>query len=260
MGNVQEIKNDNDSKKIFTMLVLVFTLMICTTGATYAYFAISASNVNSITGTAATGSLILTNTTGGNTDAAPQIIAPAIASNQSLPMVPQISYAGTTNVLQKAFNGASGKDKCVDGNGNVICRAYTFVVKNKGTAAVQVRGSVTFSYAANAFHNLRWKLMDSATTVTVSTKTAGNAFSATAPVNAVSGSKVYFDTQNVSLAANGGYQQYWLIVWIEETGADQGATAGTSLQDVGTWYATIAFEAFNTAGTAIGGLTSTITS
>ena len=50
------------------------------------------------------------------------------------------------------------------------------------------------------------------------------------------------------------YKQYWLIVWIEESGSNQNST------DKGTWYATIEFEAFNESGTAIGGVTSTITS
>ena len=81
---------------------------------------------------------------------------------------------------------------------------------------------------------------------------------------------LYFDTTNVALAANGGTKQYWLIVWIEETGQDQSQPIGTnppveendqtSIGDWGTWTATIAFDAVNESGTAIGGITSTITS
>lgn len=260
MDNINTIKKDNDSKKIFTMLILILTLMVCTTGATYAYFAIGATATNNMTGTAATASLIITNSSTGTAAAAPSLIAPSNVTYTSLPIVPQISYTGSTNVLQKALTGASGKDKCVDANGNVICRAYTFYVRNLSSAAADIRGSIKFSYATNAFHNLRWKLMDSATTVTVSSGTVSSAFSTTAPINASNGTKIYFDTSNVALAKEGGTKQYWIIVWIEETGADQGSSAGTSLQDVGTWYATIQFEAFNEAGSAIGGITSTITS
>lgn len=259
--NVEQKSTDQDSKKIFTMLILVVTLVICTTSATYAYFAIGASAVNNITGTAASASLILTNSTSVNatTNEPPQLIAPATATYNTLPMVPQISYTGTTNVLQSALNGATGKDKCVDDNGNVICRAYTFVVKNLSSAAVDVRGSITFSYGAGStFNNLRWKLMSSATAVTVSSSTASTTFSTTDPIKA-STSKVYFDTSNVDLTSNGGYKQYWLIVWIEEIGEDQGAGASIAKRDVGTWYATIQFEAFNETNTAIGGITSTIT-
>ena len=197
----------------------------------------------------------ITNTTSSNTSANPDLIAPATATYNSLPMVPQYSYVGTTNVLQKALTGASGKDKCVDANGNVICRAYTFTVKNLSSASVDVRGYIQFSYGTDSsFSNLRWKLMTSATAVTVSSSTVSSTFSTTAPIAANTGSKVYFDTSNVALTANGGNKQYWLIVWIEETGSNQ------SNSDKGTWYATIGFDAFNESGSSIGGLTSTITS
>lgn len=245
-------REDNDSKKILTLIALIATLMITTTSATYAYFAITSPSNNSMTGTAATAGLIITNSTSSSTGAAPSLIAPTNSTYTSLPMVPQYSYRSSTNVLQKAFNGASGKDKCVDANGNVICRAYTFVVRNTSTAKVNVRGSVTFSFT-NTFTNLRWKLMDSATAVTVSSATAGTGFSTTAPIKATT-SKVYFDTSNVLLSANGGNKQYWFIVWIEETGADQNTT------DKGTWYANISFDVFDTNGSTIGGITSTITS
>lgn len=251
------VKKDNDTKKIFVVLVLLMTLMVCITGATYAYFAISATSVNNITGTSATASLIITNESTATQSAIPSYVAPTDASNQSLPMVPQISYTGSTNVLQKALTGATEKDKCVDGNGNVICKAFTFYVRNLSTAAVDVRGSLKFTYsnshATDPFPNLRWKLMTDENTVSVSTSTVSNVFSATAPIKA-STSKVYFDTSNVALAANGGTKQYWVIIWIEETlGADQSA------KDKGTWYGTIEFEAFNETGTSIGGVTSTIT-
>lgn len=257
--NNNVIKKDNDSKKIFGVIIMVLTLMICTTSATYAWFAISASANNSISGAAAA----VNQTTYGygldfadssGNSAAPTYIAPATTTYQSKPMVPQISYTSSTNVLQKAFTGASGKDKCVDANGNVICKAYTFTIKNTTDAAVDVRGYIQFTFDSDStFTNLRWKLMTSATAVTVSTATGSSNFSTTAPVIA-STSKIYFDTTNVALAANGGTKQYWLIVWIEETNANQNTT------DVGTWYGTIGFDAFNESGTSIGGITSTITS
>ena len=254
-----QVKNDNDSKKIFTTLILVLTLMICTTSATYAYYAISATATNNITGTAGTGSIIIANTSTATSSTAPSLIAPATSTYNTKPMVPQISYTGTTNVLQKALTGASGKDKCVDGNGNVICRAYSFFIINKGTSAVDVRGSIKFTWGSNSiFNNLRWKLMDSATAVTVSTATAETTVSTTAPTKA-STSTVAFDTANVALAPEAS-KQYWLIVWIEETGSDQGAAATTASRDVGTWYATLSFNAYNESGASIGGVTSTITS
>lgn len=256
MNNNNQIntpKKDQDSKKILTLVVLIAVFMLSTTGATYAYFAFTTPTAT-ISGEAATASLVFTSGTGTDAGTAANV-GPTNTTYTSQPMVPQISYTGTTNVLQKALTGATGKDKCVDANGNVICKAYTFGVANTSSAAVNVKGSITFNWSnPSTFANLRWKLMDSATAVTLSTKTAGTAFSTTAPIKAVKGSKVYFDTQNVFLSKTNGKKQYWLIVWIEETGGDQNNT------DKGTWTATIAFDAFNTDGTSIGGLTSTITS
>ena len=245
-------KKDNDTKKIFVVIVLLMTLMVCTTGATYAYFAISATAANNITGTAASATISF-GTNPDNPTTIPTLIAPSNDTYTSLPMVPQISYTGTTNVLQKALTGASGKDKCVDDNGNVICKAYTFTIHNLSTSTVTIRGNIKFTYTSGStFTNLRWQLMSNATTVNITKKDAGTTFATGVPVKA-STSQVYFDTENVSLAANGGSKQYWLIFWIEETNANQSST------DKGTWYATINFESFDAFGNANGGVTSTIT-
>lgn len=230
-------KDDNDGKKIFTMLALVLTLMVCTTGATYAYFAISAQSVNTMTGTAASASLSFSS--GGG--AAPSYIGPTTSAAQSNPMVPQKSLNGTTNVLQKAFNGASGKGKCVDGNNNTICKAYSFTIANASTATAVIKGQIKFTYAAYngtspSFPNLKWKLMDNASTVTVASGNQGTAAST---------SFVNFET-GLSLAP-GATKTYHIIFWIEETDSAQ--------NDKGIWYATLQF--INNVDNS--GITSTIT-
>ncbi len=232
MNNVNEQKN-NDSKKILTLVVLIATLMITTTGATYAFFAYSvSSNSSAMTGTAATASLSFS--------AAPSLIAPATATYNTKPMVPQKALNGSTNLLQKALTGVSGKDKCVDGNNNVVCRAYSFTIRNDSTAGAVVRGQIKFAWATgSSFANLKWKLMTSATSVTAASGNAGTAATT---------SFQNFET-NISLAPN-ATKQFWLMVWIEETGTTQNST------DYGTWNATIQF--INNADGS--GLTSTITS
>ena len=101
MVNSSNVKNDNDSKKIFTMLIMVFTLMICTTSATYAYFALSVEN-NAMGGTAATANLGLS-----------VVQADLKNVDHTNVMVPQLETA-----LGAAMNTTN---KCVDGNNNVIC-------------------------------------------------------------------------------------------------------------------------------------------
>ena len=137
----EQIKKDSDSKKILTLIVLIGVLMITTTSATYAYFAFSATATNNMTGTAATASLVFqlnnnTNTTSG----IPSLTAPTNSTYTSKPMIPQYAYNNSSSVLSSALTGASGKDKCVDGNGNVICRVYTFTIRNNSTATVKVNG------------------------------------------------------------------------------------------------------------------------
>lgn len=230
MANINNSK-DKDTKKIATVFILIVALILCETGATYAYFQVTATSNNTLTGTAATANLVFTTT--------PTLIAPTNSSYVNGKMVPQKSLNGSTNVLQLAFNGASGKDKCVDGNNNVICRAYSFVIKNSSTATVVVKGQVQFTWGdSDTYTNLKWKLMTNSTTVAVASGNEGITVSKNTWQN--------FAT-NVSLAPN-GTQQYWIIVWIEETGGIQNTT------DKGTWYASIKFE--DNAGQ---GITSTIT-
>ena len=232
MKNEKEQKN-TDSKKITTLIILIATIMISTTGATYAYFAYSAtSNSAAMTGEAATASLTFS--------VAPTLVAPSNATYTSKQMVPQKALNGSTNVLQKALTGASGKDKCVDANSNVICRAYSFTIQNNSSATAIIKGRIKFTWAASSsFTNLKWKLMDSATSVTAA---SGN--------DGASATTSFQDfSTNISLAQN-GTKQYWVIVWIEETGSEQNST------DYGTWYGTLEFVN-NVDGT---GITSTITS
>ena len=244
--NDNAIKKDRDTKKITTLVILIVTLLVCETGATYAYFAFSASSNNTASGTAATASIAFKNSgtscaAGTAEDATPSLFAPTNATYISNNMVPQKSLVGTTNVLQKAFNGASGKDKCVDANNNVICKAYTFTIKNCSTATAVLKGQIQFTWgSSDAFGNLKWKLMTNAGTVAVSSSDGGTVAAKNTWQN--------FAT-SVSLAPN-AVKQYWLIVWIEETGSSQNTT------DKGTWQAS--FQFVNNVDNS--GITSTITS
>ena len=242
-----ENKKKYNVNKIVLLVALIATVMITTTGATYAYFAFSANATNNITGTAASASLeFRTSSTAAENSGIPSLIAPSNSSYTGRPMAPQKAYAGTngaTNVLQKALTGASGKDKCVDANGNAICRAYTFTITNMSTAAIVIKGQIKFAWSSGgSFANLKWKLMTNETTVVAASGNAGTVATTTYQT---------FDN-NVSLGAKGTAtekKQYWIIVWIEETG-----TAQNSI-DLGSWYGTIEFTSSN--GT---GITSTITS
>ena len=216
--------NNKDSRKILVLVVLIATIMISTTGATYAYFALSVAANNAANGTAATAELKFSE--------APTLVYPTTASGKTTdPMVPQYSLSGSTNVLQKAVTA-----KCVDADNNVVCRTYKLTVQNTSSAAAVIKGQIMFNFTT--YTNLKWKLMDSETAVTVASGNTGN-----------TATKEYVDfATNIHLAVN-ATKQYYFIFWIEETGAAQNTT------DKGTWQASFQFISNN--GT---GVTSTITS
>ena len=271
---------NKDSKKIFALIVLIATLMITETGATYAWFAISANANNNITGTTASAGINfqLSNSTNA-TSGIPSLTRPSTVESVNYttkPMIPQYGYNASTNtnIIQKAITGVvptipSGKTAvapCVDANGNVVCRVYSFTIRNISTAAVKIVGRIYFTSAPT---NLRWALMSDASTVSVtgtapdknlrSPLTSANCTATTAKTPASTANNCWFEigTDGNGLALNpgnnttnapaGSYKQYWIVFWINETGAVQ--------TDSGTWYATIAFTSSN--GT---GITSTINS
>lgn len=231
INNIGQQKNENDTRKIFTTLVLVLTLMICTTSATYAYFAISATN-NVATGTAATASLTLTVTE-----------AALKTTTNSGVMVPQ-----KESYLAAAMNSTN---KCIDGNANIICKVYTVTVTNTSTAAVRVKGTIQFS-GNGSMPNLKWSLADGITSLGSHTSVAVGQNTTTAydiqagTACSVSGG-VDVGCTPISLAKTNGSKTYYIVVWINDP--------GTAQTDTGTWRATIKFEGEN--GT---GVTSTITS
>ena len=238
MNSKSENKN-NDTKKIATLVILILTVMISTTGATYAYFQISASNTTAMTGTAATVELSLEvtretpDTTKWN------------ASNKV--MVPQLSTA-----LGTAMNATN---KCVDGNSNVVCEVFKIVITNGSTSSVRLRGAVFFPGIDSSgtsdtlvFNNLYWRQTTNANTVgnntIFKTSTSETTNSTTA------------EAENATLVADlllapSASQTYYVAVWIKEINSDQNNT------DKGTWTATVSFKDKVNPNK---GVTSTITS
>lgn len=240
------IKKENDSKKIFTLLIMIFTLIVCTTGATYAYFAITTPTNTAMAGTAATAELTLEVTR----------LAPTNAkwTSSTQKMVPQFEKVGGNGVelLTTAMNTSNS---CVDGNGNVVCQVYEIKLTNGGTSKLSVSGNVTFSWSSpSTFANLKYRLKANETvelneTTAVTSTNLGGVTSS----NVTSGSPITLSTQK-SLAVATSY--YWYIVfWINENSLEQNAT------DTGTFTSVVTFNPVDpTTGQAMQGVTSTIVS
>ena len=195
-------KSNGDSKKITIALVLILVVMVTTTGATYAFFALSANNATTVTGTAATTSLELTVAE----------VAPNGKTSTGV-MVPQLESA-----LSLAMNGSN---KCVDGNANIICKVYSITITNKSSAAAVVDGYITFANSTS-MPNLKWRRTTNGTTLGSNTTQAANVSTRQSLVS------------DVSLAKTNGTQTYYIVVWIDETNSVQ--------SDSGTFTATIEFE------------------
>ena len=104
-----------------------------------------------------------------------------------------------------------------------ILQSVTPCIECIKTATAVLKGQIKFDWGANAsaanwFTNLKWKLMDSAAAVTVASGNVGTT---------ATKSWANFAT-SVSLAPS-GTKQYWIIIWIEETGSAQNTTYHISL-------------------------------
>ncbi len=223
--NETNVENNqtSDSKKIITMIVLILTVMICTTSATYAYFALAPATNNSVTGTAASASLALTVTKNLPTKANTGVL------------VPQKEAA-----LATAMGSTYG---CVDGNTNMVCQVYTITVTNNSSAQVVVNGTITFA-GSTKMPNLKWRKTTNASTLGSNTTNAANTTTAQSLANNVTLKKS---------GVSGNTATYYIVVWINAQLDSSGNEVAQT--DTGTYRATVQFTSSN--GT---GITSTITS
>lgn len=225
MKENQEVK----ITKIQFLSTLILVLFLSVTGTTYAYFAFTATS-NTINGEAAVVDLDLDVTR----------VFPTADSDNTGVMVPQLSTSGSSN---SALSSAL-KNGCVDGNKNIICQVYKVNIKNSsGTAAQVVDGSIAFygnSSMTNdvntSMPNLRWKLITSVDVNNPSNSVLGSNVDLTA--NA-SDDNVFADDVTMNV---GSEENYYIIIWINETQEDQVIDEGNS------FYTTISFDSSNGTG------------
>lgn len=218
-----ENNQSSDSKKIITLVVLILTVMVCTTSATYAYFALAPATNSAVTGTAASASLSLSVTKNFPTKANTGVL------------VPQKEAA-----LASAMGSTYG---CVDGNTNIVCQVYTITVTNNSSAQVVVNGTITFANSTK-MPNLKWRR-------TTNTTTLGS--NATNAANTASEQSLASNITLKKSGVSGNTATYYIVVWINAQLDSSGNEVAQT--DTGTYTATIKFTSSN--GT---GITSTITS
>ena len=175
-----------NKKKIMYLTFGILTLIITITGSTYAYFALSTSNNNAITGTTADVGLTLTVTK----------LKPN--TNTTDYLVPQLESA-----LGTAINNTNN---CKDANTNTVCQVYKATLTNTGTANAKLKGTISFSNVSN-LPNLKWKLITDATTL-----------GSNPTNNATSSSSTFVAEANLNPNQS---IDYYFVVWINETGSEQ---------------------------------------
>ena len=232
-----ESSNPITKKKITVLATLIVTLLMGTISATYAYFAISATNNDVITGTSAmvNSELIVTP------------VLPAEGSQNSGVMVPQYSANPdrSTNALKTAIDGG-----CVDGNSNIVCQVYKIQYKNGSGAAIRINSTLTLE---SQMSNLKWYTIATANNAATAPTTVTYTYPAS--FTTAYGNLKSTTTLGNSDVLNANSYRYWYVaIWIEEQGTDQYSVDGNK-----TFNGTVEVQATDAQGNEIRGLTSTFT-
>ena len=199
-------------KYIFIIILFVYAILI--TSGTYAYLYAEDSNTNTFAGNMST----------ANVDLEVSRVTPS-EKNGTSRLVPLLDAA-----LKNALKGNGGVSSCVDANKNVSCEVYKITLKNTGKSTLKLTGTITLvaSGANNIYQNLKWELLDNATTRKSEYKTNGMARATL--------------EKNFSITPN-ETKEYYIALWISENGKDQRKT------DMGVYGGLVEFNSSNGTGT-----------
>ena len=199
-------------KYIFIIILFVYAILI--TSGTYAYLYTEDSNTNTFAGNMST----------ANVDLEVNRVTPS-EKNGTSRLVPLLDAA-----LKNALKGNGGVSSCVDANKNVSCEVYKITLKNTGKSTLKLTGTITLvaSGANNIYQNLKWELLDNATTRKSEYKTNGMARATL--------------EKNFSITPN-ETKEYYIALWISENGKDQRKT------DMGVYGGLVEFNSSNGTGT-----------
>ena len=209
MRNLKKISKRNIL--IFTFSIIIYTIIM--TSATYAYLYTEGKNTNTFAGNMSTSnvSLIVNKVTPSS-------------SNGTSKLVPLLDDA-----LKNALKGTGGVGSCVDSNQNVSCEVYKITLKNTGKTTLKLTGDITLvaSGENNIYQNLKWELLDDATTRKSEYKTNGMERATL--------------EKNFSVYPN-QTKEYYIALWISENGKDQRKT------DMGVYGGLVEFNSSNGTG------------
>lgn len=144
---------------IFLGVVGVATLVVAIIGATFAYFSASVTAKNTVDLTAYEFNAEINLT---------PVVAPTNA--KIVPLLPEATLAdGVSQTYDKNLLYAMNEGNCVDSKGYQVCAVYEISVKNNGSAAITLNGTLTTTKNAhpnkdsgntNKFVNLKYVSLD----------------------------------------------------------------------------------------------------
>lgn len=195
------------------ILIVLFIYAIVVIGSTYAYLYISDKNNNTLAGNMATANLELKVTR----------VTPSEDSGTSN-LVPLLDAA-----LNNALKGNGGISSCIDSNKNISCEVYKITIHNTGSINLKLSGFITLvaSGEHNIYNNLKWELIENATTRKTEYVTNGM-------------EKAVIE-KNFTIQSN-EIKDYYIALWISENGKDQRQT------DTGIYGGLIEFSTSNGLG------------
>ena len=205
---------NNNGRGIFYGVMGVATLVVAIVGATFAYFAASTSGTN---GAVAANSASVSGTLEISQDA--QYVAPDL-----IPAAPETvlaSFAQTGDATANTGKCRGASDANHDGNYG-MCSYYTFTVTNKASVATQVYLSLKTDTNNFGGSDFKYCVYEGTTTTGVA--------QACKAVPSTSASEIF---TNVNLAATNGTKQYTIVLYYENTTADQ-TDAGSGKSYTGT--------------------------
>ena len=202
---------NNNGRGIFYGVMGVATLVVAIVGATFAYFAASTNGAN---GAAAANSAKVSGTLEITQDG--QYVAPDLIPASPTTVLASFAQKGDATAKTGKCRGASAANK--EGNYG-MCSYYTFTIKNTSDVATTVYLSLKTD--TNTFdESFKYCVYDGDTTATP-----------TQACKAVPTSEEQFTT--VNLDATNGTKQYTIVLYYENTEADQ-TTSGSGQAYTGT--------------------------
>lgn len=219
----------NNSRKILYAAVGVAALFVAVISGTFAYFTASATDNSSIQGTIGSTNLQMSVT---------KLAYPTAPSNgTNLIPFDTTAYSNLNTALANdTCPGKTGTNKCscVDKNGYAACQVYRIAVTVPANSPrIPINGTVRITAGnGSAIPNLTYTILGAQTTGTTAAnmsslttsatyytakKTLGNDLVFTGIENATNG---YLAATTTSAAT----YNYYLIVWLEDTGSSQNTT------------------------------------